>query len=289
MARQLDKKELIPASWKEASDSESMVASLRERIAIVESIVASSENKSTFGTKIYQEEKGVFKPKSDSSDKEIIILNGGDIEEEETTFAAEISEKDLEGLTDEELDLLKKEVKSKQKAESKSGIYTPKTQPRDTKGKFRQVLARLKVNLGDSGSDEALKKIKEAENLDNAGNYAGAANAAGDLLGVIDRLDTGALNAESLENVRLSAGQLGSVIANLPFAFGQDAQKIRFSDIPPALQDLMDKMITRVEAKIGKKDANIATKDLKGFMSGADYYSQSEISSQMSKLLRLLT
>ena len=289
MARQLDKKELIPASWKEASDSESMVASLRERIAIVESIVASSENKSTFGTKIYQEEKGVFKSKSDSSDKEIIILNGGDTEEEETTFAAEISEKDLEGLTDEELDLLKKEVKSKQKAESKSGIYTPKTQPRDTKGKFRQVLARLKVNLGDSGSDEALKKIKEAENLDNAGDYAGAANAAGDLLGVIDRLDTGALNAESLENVRLSAGQLGSVIANLPFAFGQDAQKIRFSDIPPALQDLMDKMITRVEAKIGKKDANIATKDLKGFMSGADYYSQSEISSQMSKLLRLLT
>ena len=286
MARQLDKKDLIPASWKEASDSESMVASLRERIAIVESVVASSENKSTFGTKIYQEEKGVFKPKSDSSDKEIIILNGGDTEE---AFAADISEEDLKGLTDEELKLLKKEVKSKQKAEEKSGIYTPKTQPRDAKGKFRQVLARLKVNLGDSGSDEALKKIEEAEGFDNAGDYAGAANAAGDLLGVIDRLDTGALNAESLENVRISAGQLGSVIANLPFAFGQDAQKIRFSDIPPALSDLIEKMITRVEAKIGQKDADIATKDLRGFMSGSDYYSQSEISSQMSKLLRLLT
>jgi hypothetical protein len=287
MARQLDKKDLIPASWKEASDSESMVASLRERIAIVESVVASSENKSTFGTKIYQEEKGVFKPKAAPSDEEIIILNGGDTEE---SFAgADISEEDLKGLTDEELKLLKKEVKSKQKAEEKSGIYTPKTQPRDTKGKFRQVLARLKVNLGDSGSDEALKKIEEAENLDNAGDYAGAANAAGDLLGIIDRLDTGALNAESLENVRNSAGQLGSVIANLPFAFGQDAQKIRFSDIPPALSDLIEKMITRVEAKIGQKDADIATKDLRGFMAGADYYSQSEISSQMSKLLRLLT
>ena len=187
------------------------------------------------------------------------------------------------------MDILKKELKSKQKAESKSGIYTPKTQPRDAHGKFRQVLARLKVDLGDSGSDEALKKIEEAENLDNAGNYAGAANAAGDLLGVIDRLDTGALNRESLENVRNTAGQLGTVIANLPFAFGQDAQKIRFSDIPPALKDLIEKMITRVEDKIGQKDADIATKDLKGFMSGSDYYSQSEISSQMSKLLRLLT
>jgi hypothetical protein len=385
MARQLDKKELIPTNWKEASDSESMVASLRDRIAIVESVVAAGgldrnqgnaerlrqywtrgegaakirwgtsgdwkrcvkylgkymgvrakgycqlrhkdalgfytsthakrdrnsknlseiqENISTFETqvseadmamgmdKIYQEEDGVFEPDFKPSDDIIVILNGGDTEEEETmsvTAAAEISEKDLEGLTDEELDLLKKEVKSKQKTEEKSGIYTPKTQPRDTQGKFRQVLARLKVNLGDSGSNEALKKIEEAENLDNAGDYAGAANAAGDLLGVIDRLDTGALNAESLENVRNSAGQLGSVIANLPFAFGQDAQKIRFSDVPPALSDLIEKMITRVEAKIGKKDADIATKDLRGFMSGSDYYSQSEISSQMSKLLRLLT
>jgi hypothetical protein len=385
MARQLDKKELIPSSWKEASDSESMVASLRERIAIVESVVAAGgldrnsgnaerlrhywtrgegaakirwgtsgdwkrcvkhlgkymgvrakgycqlrhkdalgfytsthakrdknsknlseiqENISTFETqvseadmamdmeKIYQEEDGVFEPDFKPSDDIIIILNGGDTEEEEAmavTAAADISEEDLKGLTDEELKLLKKEVKSKQKAEAKSGIYTPKTQPRDAHGKFRQVLARLKVDLGDSGSAEALKKIAEVENLDSTGDYAGAANSAADLLGVIDRLDTGALNADSLENVRNTAGQLGSVIANLPFAFGQDAQKIRFSDIPPALSDLMDKMITRVEAKIGKKDADIATKDLRGFMSGSDYYSQSEISSQMSKLLRLLT
>jgi hypothetical protein len=385
MARQLDKTDLIPANWKEASDSESMVASLRERIAIVESVVAAGgldrnsgnaeklrhywtrgegaakirwgtpgdwkrcvkhlgkymgvrakgycqlrhkealgiytathakrdensknlseiqENISTFETqvseadmamdmeKIYQEEDGVFEPDFKPADDIIVILNGGDTEEEEmavTAAAPEITEEDLKGLTPEELDLLKKEVKSKQKAKSKSGIYTPKTQPRDAHGKFRLVLARLKVDLGDSGSDEALKKIEEAENLDNAGNYAGAAKAAGDLLGVIDRLDTGALNSESLENVRNTAGQLGSVIANLPFAFGQDAQKIRFSDIPPALKDLMEDMITRVENKIGKKDAAVATKDLKGFMSGSDYYSQSEISSQMSKLLRLLT
>ena len=64
---------------------------------------------------------------------------------------------------------------------------------------------------------------------------------------------------------------------------------MRYSDIPPALKDLMEDMITRVEAKIGQEDADIATRDLKTFMSGSDLYSQSEISSQMSKLLRLLT
>ena len=264
-ARQLEKTDLIPENWREASDSDSMVASLRERIAIVESVIAT----------------GVSTNSSEFSKKSEEILS---------SFAeVEITEKDLKGLTDEELDILKKEVKGKKQADAERAKYTPKTQPRDAEGKFRQVLARLKLDLGDSGADAALKKIEEVENLDNTGNYAGAAKAAGDLLGIIDRLDTGALNSESLENVRSSAGELGKVIANLPFAFGQDAQKIRFSDIPPALQQLMEDMITRVEAKIGKEDAAVATKDLNTFMSGGDYYSQSEISSQMAKLLRLLT
>jgi hypothetical protein len=48
-------------------------------------------------------------------------------------------------------------------------------------------------------------------------------------------------------------------------------------------------MITKVEAKIGKEDADIATAELKQFISGSELYNQSEISSQMAKLLRLLT
>jgi hypothetical protein len=169
------------------------------------------------------------------------------------------------------------------------GKYNPDTQPRDAKGKFRQVLARIKTDLGDGGSEEAIKKIEETENLDDAGNYMEAARSAGDLISIIDRLDEGALNKESLENVRSSAGELGRVIANLPLPFGSDTEKVRFSDLPPALKGLMKDMISRVEDKIGQKDADEATRDLKSFMSGGDYYSQAEISSQMSKLLRLLT
>jgi hypothetical protein len=259
MARQLDRKDLIPENWKEASinDVDSIAASLRARISIVESVVAAA---------------GMA---SDVKDDAIAT--------------PDLTKEDLEGLTDEETDILKKEVKSKQDAEKDRAKYTPKTQPRDATGKFRQVLARLKLNLGDAGSDAVLKKIEEVDNLDNTGDYAEAAKAAGDLLDIVDRLDTGALNPEAIGNVRNSAGELGKVIANLPFAFGEDAQKIRFSDVPPALQSLMEKMITRVEDKIGKKDADIATQGMKDFMSGQEVYSQSEISSQMSKLLRLLT
>ena len=212
-------------------------------------------------------------------------------------FAEQEVEEDIADLTDEEIEVLKEEAKTR-KAQENDGIsrdedgrikYTPETQPRDASGKFRQVLARIKQDLGTSGLDRVLDKIEEAENFDSTGDYAGAAKAAADLLGIIDRLDTGALNAEALENVRISAGELGKVIANLPFAFGEEAEKIRFSDVPPALRDLMEDMITRVEAKIGQEDADIATKDLKKFISGSELYNQSEISSQMAKLLRLLT
>jgi hypothetical protein len=65
--------------------------------------------------------------------------------------------------------------------------------------------------------------------------------------------------------------------------------KIRYSDLPPALRNLMDNMVSRVEEKLSPEDAAKATESVKGFMSGSDLYSQADISSQMAKMLRLLT
>ncbi len=169
------------------------------------------------------------------------------------------------------------------------GIYTPGNQPRDEKGKFRDVLARIKTNLGTSGSQGVMDKLQEAEGFDNTGDYVGAAKAGTELISIIDRLDAGSLNKDALENIRSSSRELGKVIANLPFDFGSDTEKVRYSDLPPALKSLLDDMLSRVEDKIGKKDAQEATSGLRSFMSGGDYYTQQEISSELSKLLRLLT
>jgi hypothetical protein len=267
----LNREELIPENWKgAAADLDEIVASMK---TIAEVVSAS-----------------LLPSKDDFSGNSEAVLSA-------IEFAEEISEEEIADLTDEEIEALKEEAKTR-KAQENDGIsrdedgrpkFTPDTQPRDASGKFRQVLARIKQDLGTSGLDRVLDKIQEAENFDSTGDYAGAAKAAGDLLDIIDRLDAGALNAEALENVRLSAGELGKVIANLPFAFGEDAEKIRFSDVPPALRDLMEDMIVRVEDKIGQEDADIATEGLRKFMSGGDYFNQSEISSEMAKLLRLLT
>jgi hypothetical protein len=169
------------------------------------------------------------------------------------------------------------------------GKYNPDTQPRDEKGKFRQVLARIKDDAGVAGLQNVVEKVREAEGLDNAGNYAEAAKSAGDVISIVDRLDEGALNKDALENIRSSARALGETIANLPLPFGSDTEKVRYSDLPPALRNLMDDMLSRVAEKIGAKDAEEATAGLRSFMSGGDYFTQQEISSELSKLLRLLT
>lgn len=216
----------------------------------------------------------------------------------------EVSEEDIKAIQDAKAEADKQTAEEIQRAEDiKAGKttvdeiydedgrikYTPKTQPRDARGKYRQVLARLKQDLGVSGLQDALKKAQEAEDMDFAGNYTNSAAASSELLGMLDRLDTKALNPQSLENVRNTARELGRVMSNLPLPFGVEADKLRFSDLPSGLKDLVENMITRVGSKIGKEDADVATANLRNFMSGGDYYSQAEVQSEMSKLLRLLT
>jgi len=255
-ARALDRRDLIPENWKVASSEftiDDMTMDLRERIE--------------------------FAAKSTNSEA---------LFEKDVLTAAAVDD-DIRDLTPEELRAIKQEAKADPKKDESRVKFTPDTQPRDTSGKFRQVLARLKQDLGTSGLQKVVEKVEEAENLDSAGNYKASVEAAGDLIGIIDRLDAKALNPDSIENVRNSAAELGRVIANLPLSFGKQEDKIRFSDVPPALQKLMTDMIERVELKIGQEDADIATAELRNFMSGGDYFSQADISSQMSKLLRLLT
>jgi DNA-binding ferritin-like protein len=169
------------------------------------------------------------------------------------------------------------------------GNYTAKTQPRDAQGRFRLVLARLKQDLGTAELADVAQKVAQVENLDNAGNYAEAAQGARDVIETVNRIDTKALDATALSSVRLGATALAKAISNLPLPFANQSQKIRFSDVPPALANLIEDMMAKVEDKIGDEDAAVANEKLKSFMSGSDVFSQGEISSEMNKLLRLLT
>jgi len=264
-AKQLKRRDLIPPKWSTSASVEG------EEISLMDRALAAA---------------AAWDLKDENLENSEALFSNDD----SLAFFAEEQEDDLDDLTPEEIEALKQEVRRKKEDEAdERAKYTPQTQPRDAEGKFRKVLARLKSDLGTSGLQRVMKKVEEAENLASAGDYASSAKAAADLLEILDRLDSKALNPEALENVRISSRELGKTIANLPFAFGEQSEKIRFSDVPPALRDLMEDMVGRVEEKIGKEDADVATEDLRNFMSGGDYYSQSDISTQMSKLLRLLT
>lgn len=260
-ARALKQFNLIPEEWKSASTREAAasVEKMRSVIASITELADSPKEISEADLKKLEEAKA----EADKQTEEEIKI-AEDIKAGKTT-AKEIYDE---------------EGRSK---------YTPVTQPRDARGKYRKVLARLKQNLGETGLQDALQKVQHAEDMDFAGNYLESTKASAELLGLIDRIDSKALNAESLENVKATAAELGKVISNLPLPFGSENDKLKFSDLPAGLKSLMKDMITRVEAKIGKEDGAIATQELKSYMSGADVYSQAEVQSQMATLLRLLT
>jgi hypothetical protein len=264
-ARSLGKMELIPDYWTHAGSSQASTSldSMRAAItaAAAKALVAAPEEE-----EISEEDLKDLREAKEDADKQT----------EEEVKAAEEVEANRGDLPERDAEGREKYV---------SGV----NQPRDAKGKYRKVLARLKQNLGVAGLSRALQRAEEAQNMDFAGDYAASAAASSDLLGMIDRLDSGALDATALENVRLTAAELGTTLANLPLPFGKDADKLRFSDLPSGLKDLIDNMMTRVEAKIGKEDANIATQKLRAFKTGADVFNQSEIQSEMATMLRLLT
>lgn len=272
-ARILKKDDLIPEKWTTAS-SESLTASVE---AMREKIKALSEG-------VVDPKKALAPAEEAGAGVNIHFANEESTEDEalegvpatETTAPEDEQEFDKNG-------------KVIPKKEEPKGVYTPGYQPRDERGKFRKVLARLKQDLGTAGLQKVVEEARQIQGLHEIGNYEEAAGAASKLIDTVDRLDAGALNKISLENVRTSARELGKTIANLPLGFQDQAKKIRYSDLPPALQKLMEDMIERVEEKIGKEDADIATEQLRAFKSGSDVFSQGEISSQMSKLLRLLT
>jgi hypothetical protein len=162
-------------------------------------------------------------------------------------------------------------------------------QPRDFHGQFRTVLAKIKTDLGDSAPKDVADKTSEAQGLVEGGNMDAAVKASTELKTLLDRLDSGALDPQALENVKASARALGEVLGNLALPFGNENKKLKFTDLPPALRDLMEEMMSRVEKKIGKDDAEVVNKKLKLYRAGGDVFSQSEVSSELSTLLRLLT
>ena len=275
-ARALGKYDLVPEDWKNADQAsiEANLTSIRERAEAARaefSAITAAATADKDKERFKEVEKTIEKPVDEMSPAEkgraVSELRSKGIEVPEA-----LDPKAVEGVD-----------------ENGRPKFKPGYQPRDYNGRFRLVLARLKENLGVSGNQGIVEDIEATDATVRAGDYAKSVRAGLDLTSKLDRLDDGALNKDAIGSVREAAGDLATAISNLPLPFKNQAQKVRFSDLPPNLRDLMDEMVNRVHEKIGNEEGQEATSRLRQLMSGADLFSQGEISQEMSKLLRLLT
>jgi hypothetical protein len=166
--------------------------------------------------------------------------------------------------------------------------YSAETQPRDSSGKFRQILARLKTNLGDKELQSIVAEIKSAEAADDAGDYGKASEAGRNVIKLVDGIESGSIDSSVENNLRKGAADLGRVLAYLPLPQGENSAKVRFSDLPPSAGQLIQNLIERVENEVKSADAQKFVKILKNFISGGRTMSSDELSAEMNKLLRLL-
>ena len=67
------------------------------------------------------------------------------------------------------------------------------------------------------------------------------------------------------------------------------SEKLWFSAVPPALQDLIKDMVFKINEKFDEEESDIIAGDMKKYVKGEIAYTQNEISSRMAKMLRTLT
>ena len=178
---------------------------------------------------------------------------------------------------------------SKERVDQQGRIkYTAATQPRNTDGKFRKILAQLKLNLGEEGTSELAKQIEATEAAQIAGNYQGVRDNSQTLIKMINSVKDGELPKGTTNNLRAGAQALGRVLAYLPLPQGNPNEKIRFSDLPPASADLVRKMVAQVKLNLAPDVAAKYVTDLDSFMTGSRTMSSDEMASNLNKLLRVL-
>lgn len=166
--------------------------------------------------------------------------------------------------------------------------FTADTQPRDSAGKFRRVLARLKLNLGKSVSEQLSKEMEEAAAAGEIGNYELAKTHAAEVIKLVDEVDTKDMAKGSADNIRKGAESLGKMMAYLPLPQGKDSAKVRFSDLPTPTAELIKNLIDQVQQQLGEVAAADITSVLRGFMSGMRTMSSDQMASELTKIMNAL-
>lgn len=94
------------------------------------------------------------------------------------------------------------------RSKEEASKYTPDTQPRDERGKFREVLARLKGDLHLAGLHGVAAEVKHAEDLHDAGRHEEAIKAGQAILKKVKLAQQSVKKEDSLNRLKGSVDKL---------------------------------------------------------------------------------
>lgn len=173
---------------------------------------------------------------------------------------------------------------------SRNPDFDEANHPRDNDGKFRDVVAKLRENLKNTPeAEEAVKELDDAAQAEAEKNFEKARLAADRAIHILDAAATGVRNIGTAETMRDAAKQLGRVIAFLPVAVGNDSVASSFEQLAPEVQNLIQDLVERAEkVRDPSEDASADLESIKGFISGGDQWTQPELNSALSRMIRIL-
>jgi hypothetical protein len=168
-------------------------------------------------------------------------------------------------------------------------VFQDHLHPRDDAGKFRKVLFRIEQDLkGKLGTKRAAELIHKAQLAESVGDFEKAKQSAQDLVFMLDEMADNTDDLDDKEMLREGSKSLGQVMAYLPLMQGTSTLKMRYTDIPLELRDLIEDLLDRAEKQMTKEGYDNASKKLRDYQSGADLMYADEIQAELSKLLRFL-
>ena len=151
------------------------------------------------------------------------------------------------------------------------------------------MLFRLQDDLkGKTGTKKALDEAEAALESEEKGDDKGAKEAADRLLVELDKIAENTADIQDKEDLKRNGAALAEVIARLPMPQGNKDLKMRFTDLPMELRDLVEDLLDRLAGAVDQEKFNEVAGPVKNYISGADYMQSDEMQSHLARILRFL-
>lgn len=170
--------------------------------------------------------------------------------------------------------------------------FDPNKHPRsDETGQFREVLFRLNDTIKDAPNSESTsKEIDHVIELMDDGDLQKVKIATDNLLESVDQIaqQVDVSLPDLAHTIREGYSALGEAIARLPLAQGNDQERLRWSDLPPELQSLVDDVMTKLKTHVSDEAFRDITGQVSTYKSGIDTATSDEIQSWLARMVKYL-